>query len=361
MVEKYILLLLPVALAAAMLVLWRQLQQTRRYCRQLNTAIQRMERDIQQNRYGIAMLRQKNIGTEKDETAIEDDKLMDMAFSHVDLDPDADIDEPTTGETATGNPSAVEVGNMRPGQVLQFLKKAIKNNEISVSLQPIVRLPARTTSFYEVFARIKVGDQGYISAGKFIAVARDNNLMSAIDNLLLLRCLQLVKQAATKDAATSFFVNISAATLTNKTYVSDLVSFLSANPRLSSRLIFEITQAESIKTTPAMRQVIEALSLLGCRFSMDQITILGLDVDRLMDQNVNFVKLDANLILKEMQEIDKRNRLKKLKNFLESSGITVIVEKIEHERQLLGLVDLYIDYAQGYLFGRPEAVNLAAA
>jgi cyclic-di-GMP phosphodiesterase TipF (flagellum assembly factor) len=84
--------------------------------------------------------------------------------------------------------------------------------------------------------------------------------------------------------------------------------------------------------------------------------LLGLDVDRLVDQNISFVKLNVDMISKEMQEVEKRGRLKKLKTMLETSGITVIMEKIENERQLLPLVDLYVDYAQGYLFGKPEDV-----
>jgi EAL domain-containing protein (putative c-di-GMP-specific phosphodiesterase class I) len=348
MIEKTILVLLSAALATSMfvfLLVWRQLQQVKRYCRQLNTAIQKQERDIAQQRYSLAILRQKIDNEVTGEVTLAEEELMDSVLDQMDeKQKEADRDIPK------------DIGELKQTEVLQFLKKAIKNNQISVSLQSIVKLPQRAVVFYEVYARIKVGEQGYIPASQFIAVARDNNLMSVLDNVLLLRCLQLIKRSPTKDGTAAFFVNISVSTLNNKTYVNDLINFLSANPKLSSRLIFEIRQADSMRVGAEAKKVMEGLALLGCRFSMDHITLLGLDVDRLVDQNISFVKLNVDMISKEMQEVEKRGRLKKLKTMLETSGITVIMEKIENERQLLPLVDLYVDYAQGYLFGKPEDV-----
>lgn len=359
MTSHFILILLSAALAASMLVfvsLWRQVQQVRRYCRQLNTAIQRQEREMTQQRYALAILRQKNDADIAADAIVEDDQLMELAFDHAhepDKAPLLKNDDPVPDAKEISK----ELGDLKQSEILQFLKRAIKNNQISVSLQPIVKLPQRNVAFFEVFARIQVGEKGSIAAGQFMKVARDNNLMSAIDSVLLLRCLQMIKNAPQKDASAAYFVNVSAATLANRAYVNDLVSFLSANPRLSSRLVFEITQTDSLRLSAETKQVMEGLAMLGCRFSMDHVAYIGLDIDRLVDQNINFVKLNAEQLAQDMQSIDKRGRLKKLKNMLETSGITVIMEKIEHERQLLALVDLYVDYAQGYLFGAPKNIE----
>ncbi len=215
-------------------------------------------------------------------------------------------------------------------------------------------LPKREVRYYEIFSRILVGDQGYIPAGKFISIARDNNLMSVLDNLLLLRCLQLIKQNAQKEQQAGFFVNISPLTLANKAYVNDLIEFLQLNPKLSSRLIFEITQKDSLHISAGIKSVMEGLALLGVRFSIDQVTIFGMDTDRLVDLNINFVKMDTRAIEKEMGNPSSRNRMKKIKNALEAQGVQVVAEKIENEKQLLNILDLYVDFGQGYLFGQPE-------
>ena len=51
-------------------------------------------------------------------------------------------------------------------------------------------------------------------------------------------------------------------------------------------------------------------------------------------------------------------RLKRIKTELDSNGIDMIDEKIESEKQLIELLDLDIDYGQGYLFGKPEPAQL---
>ena len=43
-----------------------------------------------------------------------------------------------------------------------------------------------------------------------------------------------------------------------------------------------------------------------------------------------------------------------LKRTLERHGIDLIVEKIESEPMLLDVLDLHVDYGQGYLFGEPK-------
>lgn len=344
-------------LALFSIFLWRKIKGLDRRLRQLTTTTQRLDRELAQQRYALAMLRQIQQGEEDvvthEDQATADLALMDHAFLALDQ-----IANETKAEQAVATkpegPANVAVGTLKEDEILQFLKKAIKSNHVAVSCQPIKALPSRETRFYEIYARVLVGNQGYIPANQFISIARDHNLMSMVDNLLLLRCLQLVKQNSNMEPATGFFVNISVQTLGNKTYVSDLISFLEANPRLSSRLIFEITQKDSINISTTAKSVMEGLALLGCRFSMDQVSVFGIDINRLIDQNISFVKLDVRALIKEMDDVSALKRLKRIKASLEAGGIQVIMEKVENEKQLFTLLDLYIDYAQGYLFGQPE-------
>ncbi len=355
LVFSLVLAVLLVANLAAAVLLWRRLGALERRLRQQNTTIQKQEREITQQRYALAMLRQLQKGEGEEEKS--DEERLNEAVSH--LDAVADAEQKKKAETATPAPQGqrdVAVGGLKEEEILSFIKKAIKNNQIAVSKQSIVTLPKRQTRYFEIFSRVQVGDQGFIPAHKFISIARSNNLMGVLDNLLLLRCLQLIKQNAGGDQSVGYFVNISVATLGNKNYINDLTEFLAANPKLSSRLVFEMTQEDTMKITPTVKSVMEGLSLLGCRFSMDQVKIFGMDVDRLVDNNISFVKMDGRTLQKEMGDPLARGRMKRIKTQLEAQGIEVIVEKIETETQLMDLVGLYVNYGQGYLFGQPEVL-----
>jgi cyclic-di-GMP phosphodiesterase TipF (flagellum assembly factor) len=59
-----------------------------------------------------------------------------------------------------------------------------------------------------------------------------------------------------------------------------------------------------------------------------------------------------------MKERGGVGRLKRMKSFMDSKGIDFIVTKIESDRELIELLDLGIDYGQGFLFGKPAPGTL---
>lgn len=334
-------------------LLWRGQYKSSLKIGHVNAVTQRLDREMGQHRYAIAVMRQllKDMPPHEEDPKL-DQALLENAVTFL----DEFMEGPEAAAQNTEAQTQLSEEKLSDNDVLQFIKKAVISNTIAICEQPIVTLPGRQPRYYEIFSRILVGN-GYIPAQKFITIAKNNNMIGAVDNLLLLRCLQMLNERLKVEQSVEFFINISAKTLGNKNYIKNLVDFLAANPKLSSRLIFEMTQHESLTLSANTRNVIEGLALLGCRFSMDQITMFGMDNNRLLDQHISFVKLDAGALEREMSDSAGRKRIKKIKTTLDSQGITVIIEKVENEKQLFGLLDLHADYGQGYLFGKPALVQ----
>ncbi len=315
-------------------------------------------RDLSQHRYYIATLRRaaQKAGILSDESDDKDDgQLMKTAVDQLAKasitaeDQGKDDDSIDLDEIDLSDPS-----KLKDKEVLKLVKDAVKNDRIDISFQPIVSLPRRIIRHYEAFARIKMDDGQFISAGQFISLAANNNLVPAIDNVILLRCLQRIKDNSNDDVARAYFCNISIQTLNNRKFMRQLVEFLENNPKLSSRIVFEFSQADTMKISSVTKTVMDGLSMLGCRFSMDNVHALGFDVDRLVSCNISFVKINARAVVDELKDPKSKNRIKLIKNSLDGSGIEAIIEKIETEKQVEILNDLYPDYGQGYLFGKPN-------
>jgi cyclic-di-GMP phosphodiesterase, flagellum assembly factor TipF len=49
--------------------------------------------------------------------------------------------------------------------------------------------------------------------------------------------------------------------------------------------------------------------------------------------------------------------MRAFKHALDEQAIDLIVEKIESEQSLLEILDLPVDFGQGYLFGEPRAAK----
>lgn len=244
-------------------------------------------------------------------------------------------------------------------QVLQLVNAAVRQDRIDVFLQPIVALPQRKARFYEMFSRIRIKQDVYLPAERYIEVAMRQDLVPAIDNLLLLRGLQIVRDLQ-DDAGSAFFCNVSSLTLNDPKFMGDLVEFIAQNRQLAPRLVFELGQRDLAGMSPDVLPILEGLSRLGCRFSMDQVRSLSFDFEHMEVRHIRFVKADASLVLREIKERGGTGRLKRMKALMDSKGIDFIVTRIESERELVELLDLGIDYGQGFLFGKPAPGKLPA-
>lgn len=254
-------------------------------------------------------------------------------------------------------PDAI-VKNLSDEQVLTLVRAAVKQDRIDLFMQPIVNLPQRKMRFFEMFSRIRIKPQVYLAAERYIEVAIRQDLAPSIDNLLLLRSLQMIRD--TGDDGHAYFCNITTLTLNDPKFMGDLVEFIAQNRDLAPRLVFELGQRDLASISADALPVLGGLSSLGCRFSMDLVKSISFDYAQLEARRIRFIKVEAGLLLKELKDSGGLRRLKRMKSELDGNGIDMIVEKIESEKQLIELLDLDIDYGQGFLFGKPEPAQLRA-
>jgi EAL domain-containing protein (putative c-di-GMP-specific phosphodiesterase class I) len=302
-----------------------------------------------QQRYAIASLRQLIAQPEAEKETSEQDLFKD-ALRQLD-----DVLKALPTDDKHIDTSGRKVDELKEREILTFIKKSLRNNQIALAIQPIKTMPLEQTSFYEVYSRIQVGKQ-YIPAGKFLSVAKDNGLMALIDQAFLLRSLQLIKKNVNDDAFIAYFCNVSTSSFRNKEFLESIIKYLEAQPRLSARLVFELSQEETFKMNDDLKDVFVRLVELGCRFSMDNVKMMGLDVDRLKHLHLSFVKFNVDAILKEIETPNGRRRWLRTRTWLASQGIEVIVEKVENAKQLDKLKDSGFSYAQGFYFGQPDIV-----
>jgi cyclic-di-GMP phosphodiesterase TipF (flagellum assembly factor) len=251
--------------------------------------------------------------------------------------------------------------------VLQEVRAALAENRVDLYLQPVVSLPQRRTVFYESFSRLRDENGRMMMPAEYLAVAEPGGLVSAIDNLLLFRCVQIVRRLAKQDRKVGIFCNISLASLADETFFPQFIEFLAENKDTASGLIFELGQAAFEARGAVEARNMAKLADLGFRFSLDKVTDLSLDFTDLARSEVKFVKVAGNVLLSQLQETAGRltltsNRDIEAADFAALSarhGVEVIAEKIESERQVVDVLELNVAYGQGNLFGEPRAIREA--
>ncbi|WP_304177284.1 EAL domain-containing protein [Phenylobacterium aquaticum] len=249
--------------------------------------------------------------------------------------------------------------------LLETVRAALADNRVDLYLQPIVGLPQRRTVFYESFSRLRDETGRIMMPAEYLSVAEPEGLVTSIDNLLLFRCVQIVRRLAKTDRKVGIFCNISTASLADETFFPQFLDLLAANRDLAGALIFELGQAAFDARGAIEARNMGKLADLGFRFSLDKVVDLDIDFQDLARSDVKFLKVGAQFLLEQLTDTDEGLVLKSIPDLAAQDfssltrryGVEIIVEKVEEERQIVDILELDIAYGQGHLFGEPRAIR----
>ena len=248
---------------------------------------------------------------------------------------------------------------------LEVIRDALIENRVDLFFQPVVSLPQRRTAFYESFTRLRDATGRVIMPAEYLQVAEPGGLISAIDNLLLFRCVQIVRRLGKGDRRIGVFCNISPASLADDRFFPQFLAFMAENRDLAGALIFELGQSAFQARTAAQSRNMGKLADLGFRFSLDKVTALDLDLHDLERADVKHLKVVAPVLLASLTDNGGRLALKgrpdlhaaDFSALLRRHGVELIAEKVETERQAIDVLDLDVGFGQGHLFGEPRPIR----
>lgn len=268
--------------------------------------------------------------------------------------------QPLSVSAPTGPKSVVQIrdslmqSKVSDAQVRTLLNTARNENWIDLFVQPVVSLPQRQPQFYEVFGRLRVNDTTYVSGARYLPLAEERQMQTVLDRILLMRALDTLRKLHMNGRARPYMLNIEAASLIDESFMNDLLRFVSSNKALAPYLIFELSQGAYACLNAKERAIMKALRQLGCRFSVDNITDPHFNRGLLAELGVGFLKLSSERLKAFMGTEVSVSVMQRIKQQLEKDKIAVIAERIEDEAVLREILDLELDYGQGFVFGEPE-------
>ena len=242
-------------------------------------------------------------------------------------------------------------------QILAAVKSAVDENRIEIYLQPMVTLPQRKVRFYEAVTRLRDDKDQLLAADDFIGVAETAGLIGRIDNMVMLKCVQVLRRLMVRNKDVGVFCNVAAATLGNPTTFAQCLDFLEANRALAPSFVLEFKQATFRNLGSTETENLAALAQRGFRFSIDHVTDLRIEPRELADRGVRFIKVPAALLLDQRQNAGSDIHPSDLSDLLGRFGIDLIAERIEGERAVVDLLDFDVRFGQGFLFAPPRPLR----
>ena len=181
--------------------------------------------------------------------------------------------------------------------------------------------------------------------------------MSVVDNLLLFRCVQIVRKLIHKSRGIGVFCNISGETLADAEFFPQFLEYMHHNRDLASQIVFEFDQRAVLNAGQKGEENLLYLSTLGFALSMDHVETLAMDFEKLKTLGFRHIKVRAETLIGGMAHAQAAVAAEDLKSLLARHGLNLIAERVENEKTVVQLLDYGVDFAQGYLFGEPQAVR----
>ena len=266
---------------------------------------------------------------------------------------------PVADEVVVVVPEPAEApADIAPGDaMLRDLREAIEGNRIDLYLQPIVTLPDRKLRFYDASTRIRTGDDAFMPPGDYLELAERQHLMPRIDNVMLVKCVQLLRRLGPESRLKGVFCNLSAQSLLDHDFFPELVEFMEENSTLADNLTFQLSQRAVLDLGADELAGLKTLGKLGFVFSLDHVADLDVDFAALRDHFFRYVKIEAKTLLHDMAEARASIPAADMTSYLDRFDLKLIVEKVDDEASLERLMDYGVDLAEGDLFARPRPVT----
>ena len=242
-------------------------------------------------------------------------------------------------------------------RVVADLQQRVPTERYFLELQPIVALQAPTASLsYEVLIRMRGEGGSVIPPGKFIGAAERNGLMSQIDRWVLLNTLTwLDGNPEHRDRVTFATINISGASLNDTRFINDAFAMIADHPLAMPKLCFEITESVALHDLSSTRRFVDRVRAYGSKLALDDFGAGYTSFNYLKEIPADFIKIDGSFVKDINRNPANYAITRTIVDLTHELGMRSIAEWAETPDTIESLIDLGVDYGQGFGLARPMA------
>jgi EAL domain-containing protein (putative c-di-GMP-specific phosphodiesterase class I) len=241
---------------------------------------------------------------------------------------------------------------------LARLRRALADDLFTVRYQPIVSLQDGRTVHWEALVRLVDSDDGSLLApDRFLPAAERYGLIGEIDRLVLDCALAALARGRSPDAADAgrpgVAVNMSAPSVTDPEMLGFVAESLERHGVDPAVLVLEVTETSSISDMARARGFCTGAQALGCAVALDDFGAGFGSLRYLRHLPFRYLKIDGCFIRGLLHSERDQLIVSTLVALAGAMGARTIAEYVGESATMSLLVELGVDYAQGYAIGRP--------
>lgn len=260
---------------------------------------------------------------------------------------------------ATSNPDEIRI-RTRAMHSAMAAREALDQRRIDLWCQPIVDLCNQQPmqSHFEVLVRWRDQDGNLRPPAEMIAAAERYRLGPRLDRYVLDSTLTWLEQNPAALAQVELCsINLGGTSLVNEDFGDYFAARLRRSPLKPEQLCLEITETSVVRDMTRARRFIDRMGNLGCRFALDDFGTGFCSFGYLRELDVDYLKIDGSFVRELGNGGLPEAVVHSIAEIAHVLNKRAVAEQAETEAQLEHLRRIGVDYAQGYVFQRPQPIE----
>ncbi|KQP38874.1 EAL domain-containing protein [Pseudorhodoferax sp. Leaf274] len=244
-------------------------------------------------------------------------------------------------------------------QLVERLSGGRATDGLFLQMQPIMSLSAPHASLnFEVLLRMRGEDGKLVPTERVIAAGENSGRMGVIDRWVLSATLTWLNTHLTRLRNTRFVcMNLSGASLNDEKFMNDVYTLLAQNIHVASFLCFEITESVALHDLDNTRRFIDKVRSYGAKVALDDFGAGYTSFSYLKELPADLLKIDGSFIVNMNKHPANVAIVEAIVNLGRNLGMRTVAEWAEDLATVRTLVEIGVDYVQGYAIARPQSAE----
>lgn len=238
------------------------------------------------------------------------------------------------------------------------IEGALTAERFELHVQPIRALNEGGMPRYEVLLRLRTLDGALIEPRVFLHAAAQRRQMPSIDRWVVRTLLSWLASHRRHWARVPavFCINIAPESATDDYFLRFVETSVRECALPPQALCFEITERSAASGDLSLAESMRRLEALGCEVALDDFGAHAPSYGYLRSIPAHYFKIDGSLVGAAPTDRVARAVISSIVRMAGDLGVQTVAEWVESDQELEAVRSLGVDYAQGYLIGRPQSL-----
>ncbi|WP_129776973.1 EAL domain-containing protein [Peristeroidobacter soli] len=240
------------------------------------------------------------------------------------------------------------------------LRSALDQGRYQIFGQPIASLlTPDSVHRYEMLLRI-IDEKGrMVLPSHFMSSATRYQLLPQIDRLVVIDVLKHLRDAGARPGFKPLHVsiNLSGPTISDDAFLDWMQMQLDESGVSGEWLTFELTETAAVSNMGQAQLLMSKLGARGCRFAIDDFGTGLSSLTHLKNLQFSSLKIDGSFIRDLLHNERSQSLVGAIAQLAGAMGMETIAEYVETPEICMRLIELEVQYGQGYAIGKPRPLN----